>query len=186
MGGWGWRGGCWTALPQQGLSQGSVHLGEEGRSHRGSTWLHVAHTNSHSFIHPLENADSEALTRWCGVRREEGRGSLRFLPVQVVRTSLTRPVETGGGVCWGVREPRDHWDQGSLFSSLSTPHSQLSASWFVPLPDSPEDWELLRAGPVCGTPVPPALLLNEQDSEPSAQGTEPLFHSGERRREFQG
>lgn len=105
-------------------------MGEEGRSHRGSTRLHAAHTNSHSFIHPLENADSEALTRWCGLRREEGRGSLRFPPVQVVRTSLTRPAETGGA--GGSGSPGHHRDRGSVFSSLSTPRSQLSASACLP------------------------------------------------------
>ena len=182
MGGWGRRGGCWTALPQQGLSQGSVHLGEkEGPivAPRGSTWLTL--TAVHSFIpwRTLTQKHSQ------GVRRETGggQGVPSFSAVQVVRPSLTRPVETGG---LGVREPRGSLGPGFPVQQPQHPDSQLSASWFVPLPDSPEDRELLRAGLVCGTPVLPALLLNEQDSEPSARGTEPLFHSGERRREFQG
>ena len=60
----GGEGGHWTVLPQQGLSQGSVHLGGEGRSHHGSTWLVL--TAIHSVI--------PSCTRWCCTDRRRAGG----------------------------------------------------------------------------------------------------------------
>ena len=113
LGRWGGRvgggeGGSLDGASPAGIEPGFCPLG--GRR-KVPSWVHVARTNSHSLSHSLANADSEAPTRWCCRRREEGLSRWPGL--------LSRDLWKLGG--WGVRE-------GSLFTSLSIPHSQLCIS----------------------------------------------------------
>ena len=85
-GGWGWRGGSLDSASPTGVEPGFCPLG--GRR-KVPSWVHVARANSHPFSHSL--AHTVVLHG-----QEEGRGPLHFLPVQVARTSLTRPAEAGG------------------------------------------------------------------------------------------